>query len=345
MEAGLLVRFSVYFAGGAATTGAWWRRFFDFGPLSFIGTVYLAKYWSVLARRERFLVGSPVIMDVALRTAFGSRSAIVYFGFFVLQVFLITRGDFKVGRRFAIGLAGVVVLGAFAFPIATAARYLRSEAYAGGVSIADMIAFAVSNGQIYSVRNFTQILVRLDLFGQVVIVMDGPLRPLGPHTGWVHDAKAFIDMLVPANLFSAGKPFPGVLDSSSVFPYAYMGLPLEYFTEYMKYTMSWTAWGLSYMRFGWAGGCAFLFVVGAGSAWLYQWIRRRAVGAFQVYLQAFAFVWSVEMLNTFGLDYSAINVVYALLPYPVAVLMLWPGTRFVRMAQLLVREPLATSTG
>lgn len=326
LEAYVTLRFATYFVGNAASgEGSWWRRLSSFSLFSLVGLVYLLDRWPRLTRRGQMLIAVPIALSYLLHVLTGSRSAIFYAGLFVLQYFLVKEGDFKMGRRLFAGLAGAALVAALVFPVASEARFFWSNAFTAGFETEEAKASlweSVSKWQ--DPVTYLAPFLRLDLFGVVLLIVDGPESPLidpAPHLGPVHDFKAFVNIIMP------GEPFPGVLESSLTFNLIYLGIPAYYFSEFNRVTTSWTMWGLAYAWAGFAGGLILLFFWAAACTFLYRLLIAWSTGPFSIYFAVWAFTKLATQLDTFGFDMSMAYVVYDLMAFVPAALLLWFGTR------------------
>ncbi len=292
--------------------------------------MYLLDHWRDLRWRSRALIGLPIALSYLLRVVAGSRSVVFYAGLFVLQYFLVKRGDFQVQRRLALGLVASAVVAIVLFPVASEARFFWSRAFASGFEIEEAKAGLTESFRSWrDPEVYVAPLSRLDLFGVVLLIVDGPESPLidpAPHLGPVHDFKAFVNIITP------GEPFPGVLESSLTFNLIYLGLPASYFADFNRVTTTWTMWGLAYAWKGFAGGLILMFFLAATCTLLYRVTIAWGNGPFSRYVSVWLFVKLTEQLQTFGFDMSMAYVVYDLMAFVPAMLLLWFGVRLRPLA-------------
>jgi len=300
-----------YYTGMDTSAGDWWRRFFSFIPVTFMGTIYYLHNREHLSRKSALIIMLPIISWQIFLIFTGSRSSIVDYVILVLTYYLVITKKMYISKRILlIGLI-VILIAIITYPIGGAMRYYWADLYNQGanINLYSMLDY-VSNSYLKSFEiMFHGIFTRLSYFDHLLFIIMGPTIDPVNHIGLLHDIKAFINTNIPGDLW------PNIIDSSSTYPILYMDIPVSQIVEYHKLTMPWQVWGLVYIYFGWALMVPAFYLIGYLSGNFIKWFISVVPQKYQIYALMWSFTIAFSIINNFGLDSFFSNIIHDIIPY------------------------------
>jgi hypothetical protein len=330
-------------AAGPPVPFAWLVYFFN-PDVAALLTLAIPLLFPQFLRRHRWIIAAFLVAYLVFGTLHGSRGTPLRLAMMAVLMLVAFRDDARLSiRDLSFALALLVPASLFTFVLGTGIRYVhmgleadvaarqvlsdQKVTYTSGTVIAPGCVSSLhaeaepgrepGSGSSHVLSGLTaRVVARLGIVDYAVEIVSRPGdRNVLDHYMTVRYAvKNFANNLV------IGTPYPeSEIMTSRVIPMAYRGCN-EAWVRSAVQTSPWTAWGLSYVLFGWWGGLAALGVAGylvqLGVVGLRRWSGPAAgafVGAF-----FFLFVYAA-VLQTGGLDASATVSCYLMLATCVTV--------------------------
>lgn len=288
-------------------------RIFSSDLAALLGIVVAGEMWSVMSRKERLMVISPVALYAITLVLSGGRGVLMNLVSYWLSYKVVKHGDYRTNRKDVLRAVFVVLFSAIViFPLSTSIRAVWNGATPEGrpSSPVDLISQAAEvyadEGDTTTVSAFASRAAGLDRLVRVQ-AGDKVSFPLSDVRNYV------VNRTVP------GQPFPETLHQGQRYDVLYKNIsPADAKSNYNSEV--WYLWGISYAYAGWAGGFVIMFLVWMILAAMYQWLAKLDIRANLPMRVLFVNFVVFAALQNAGFDHLIVTSLFSLLS---GAVMLW----------------------